>query len=67
MIKKGGKSISAGDIQPGDNVQVKFVEHEGRMVAERVVVKAGGTAKKANPCAAKNPCATKNPCAAKKN
>lgn len=57
MVKKGGKSITAADIKPGDAVNVKYVEHDGKNVAERVTVKGGGMAK--NPCAAKNPGAAK--------
>lgn len=54
MIKKGGKSITAADVKPGDAVHVRFMEHDGKMVAQRVSVRAAGTAKKAeNPCAAK--------------
>jgi hypothetical protein len=52
MIKKSGKSITAADIKPGDSVHVRYAEHEGKNVAERVTVRSGGMAKK-NPCAAK--------------
>jgi uncharacterized protein DUF5666 len=55
MIKKGGKAITAAGIQPGDSVHVKYMDHDGKSVAERVLVKAG----KKMEGAAKNPCATK--------
>ncbi len=54
MIKKGGKAITATDIRPGDWVNVKYMQHDGKAVAERVVVKP---AKKME--GAKNPCAAK--------
>lgn len=54
MIKKGGKAVTATDIKPGDSVHVRYMEHDGKMVAQSVTVRAGGTARKmANPCAAK--------------
>lgn len=65
MIKKGGKSITAGDLKAGDAVHVRYSEADGKAVAQAVTVKAGGTAKKAEKKAA-NPCAAKNPCAPKK-
>jgi len=52
MIKKGGKAITASDIKPGDSVHVRYMEHDGKMVAQSVTVKGGGTASK-NPCASK--------------
>jgi Domain of unknown function (DUF5666) len=55
MIKKAGKAITAGDIQPGDWVSVKYMDHDGKAVAERVAVKPG-----------KKMAGAKNPCAAKK-
>ena len=58
MIKKGGKAITAGDVKPGDSVHVRYMEHDGKAVAQSVMVKAGGTAKKMG--AAKNPCAAKS-------
>ena len=57
MIKKGGKAVAAADIKPGDSVQVRYMEHDGKAVAQSVTVKAGGAAKKDD--AAKNPCAGK--------
>jgi Domain of unknown function (DUF5666) len=45
-IKKGGKSITAADIKPGDSVQVKYTEDAGKMMASSVMVKSA-PAKKA--------------------
>jgi hypothetical protein len=48
-IKKGGKSITAADIKPGDSVQVKYTEDAGKAVAQAVTVKGPATtAKKAD-------------------
>jgi hypothetical protein len=44
-IKKGGKSITAGDVKAGDSVTVKYTEDAGKATAQSVMVK-GGTAKK---------------------
>ena len=45
-INKGGKSITAADIKPGDSVQVKYTEEAGKMAASSVTVKSA-PAKKA--------------------
>ena len=45
-IRKGGKSIVASDLKPGDTVQVRFTEHGGKAMASSIVVKGGATAKK---------------------
>ncbi len=52
MIKKGGKAITAADLKAGDSIHVKYMEHDGKMVAERVTVKGGGKGTE-NPCAGK--------------
>jgi Domain of unknown function (DUF5666) len=44
-IKKGGKDIMAGDLKAGDAVQVKYMEHGGKAVAQTITVKGGSTAK----------------------
>jgi hypothetical protein len=63
-IKKAGKDITAADLKAGDSVQVKYMEMEGKAVAQSISVKGGGMAKKAeNPCSTKP--GAKNPCAAK--
>ena len=54
-IKKGGKSITAGDLKAGDSVHVRYMDMDGKTVAQAISVRGGGMAKKdaANPCAAK--------------
>jgi len=46
-IKKGGKDVGAGDLKPGDSVQVRYMDHDGKTVAQSISVRAGSTAKKA--------------------
>jgi len=54
MIKKAGKAVTVADIRPGDWVDVKYMDHDGKAVAERVTVKAARRMEgAANPCAAK--------------
>ena len=38
-IRKGGKSIVAGDLKQGDAVQVRFTEQGGKAMARSIVVK----------------------------
>lgn len=38
-IRKGGKSIVANSLKPGDSVQVRFTEREGKAMARSIVVK----------------------------
>lgn len=45
-IRKGGKSITAGDLKPGDAVHVRYTEMDGKAVAQSITVKGGGMAKK---------------------
>lgn len=45
-IKKGGKDVSAADLKAGDPVAVRYMEHDGKAVAESINVRAAGTAKK---------------------
>jgi hypothetical protein len=45
-IKKGGKAITPGDVKSGDTVNVKYMEHDGKMTAQQVTVTAAPTAKK---------------------
>lgn len=45
-IKKGGKSITAADIKPGDGAQVKYTEDAGKMTAQSVTVTNPPAAKK---------------------
>ena len=44
-IKKGGKDVMAADLKAGDAVQVKYMEHGGKAVAQTITVKGGGVAK----------------------
>ena len=46
-IKKAGKDITAADLKAGDGVAVRYMEHEGKAVAETINVKAAPVAKKA--------------------
>lgn len=39
-IRKGSKSIVAGDLKPGDAVQVRYFERDGKALAESILVKA---------------------------
>jgi Domain of unknown function (DUF5666) len=39
-IRKGSKSIVAGDLKPGDAVQVRYLERDGKAQAESILVKA---------------------------
>jgi hypothetical protein len=50
-IRRGGKSIVASDLRPGDGVQVRFREQGGKATAQSIVVKskAGPVAKKTKP------------------
>jgi hypothetical protein len=43
-IRKAGKDITAADLAPGDAVNVRYHEHDGKNVADAVMVR---TAKKA--------------------
>jgi hypothetical protein len=45
-IKKGGKDASPADLKAGDSVSVRYMEHEGKTVAQAVNVKGGTVAKK---------------------
>ena len=45
-IRKGDKSIVAGDLKPGDAVQVRFTEQDGRAMARSILVKGQDAAAK---------------------
>lgn len=53
-IQRGGKEITAADLKAGDPVRVRYVEQEGKAVAQMITVQTP-KAKAANPCAAKAP------------
>ena len=38
-IRRGSKSIVAGDLKPGDTVQVRYLERDGKAQAESILVK----------------------------
>lgn len=38
-IRKGSKSITAGDLKPGDAAQVRFVERAGKAMANSILVR----------------------------
>lgn len=39
-VKKGGKAATAADLKEGDSVKVKYMDHDGKMVAQSVDAKA---------------------------
>jgi hypothetical protein len=39
-IKKGGKDVTAADLKEGDGVSVRYMEHDGKGVAQAVTAKA---------------------------
>lgn len=46
-IRKSGKSITAADVKPGDQVSVRYMDHDGKATAMAVQVKPGATSAKA--------------------
>jgi Cu/Ag efflux protein CusF len=46
VIKKKSKSIVATNLKPGDRVQVKYSDQDGRALARTISVKAAAPAKK---------------------
>jgi uncharacterized protein DUF5666 len=45
-IRKSGKAVTAADLKPGDQVQVRYMDHEGKATATAVQVKPGATSAK---------------------
>ena len=39
-IRKGAKSITAGDLKPGDAIHVRYVERDGKATAQSIIVRA---------------------------
>jgi len=39
-VKKGGKSVAAADLKPGDSVSVRYMDHQGKAVAQAVNVRS---------------------------
>lgn len=46
LIRRGGKSITVADLKAGDAVHVRYMDMDGRAVAQSITVKGGGTAKR---------------------
>src|SRR4030095_4638775 len=46
-IRKAGKAITPADVKPGDQVQVRYMDHDGKATAMAVQVKPGTSAKAA--------------------
>ena len=46
-IRKSGKAITAADVKPGDQVNVRYMDHDGKATAMAVQVKPGTSAKAA--------------------
>jgi Domain of unknown function (DUF5666) len=44
-VKRGGKDATPADLKPGDSVQVKYMDHDGKAVAQTVTARAGAVAK----------------------
>src|SRR5262245_60426349 len=38
-VKKGGKAITAADVKAGDSVSVRYMEADGKMMAQSVTVR----------------------------
>ena len=45
-IRRGGKSITAADLKPGDSVHVRYMDMDGKAVAHSIMAKGGGMMKK---------------------
>jgi hypothetical protein len=45
-IRKGGKSIATTDLKPGDAVHVRYMDMDGKAMAQSITVRGGGMAKK---------------------
>ena len=48
-IRKSGKAITAADLKAGDQVQVRYMDHDGKATASAVQVKPGASSAKAQP------------------
>ena len=46
-LRKSGKSITAADVKPGDQVSVRYMDHDGKATAMAVQVKPGASSAKA--------------------
>jgi hypothetical protein len=43
-VKRAGKDAMAADLKPGDSVQVKYMDHDGKAVAQTITARAGAVA-----------------------
>jgi hypothetical protein len=48
-IRKSGKAITAADLKPGDQVQVRYMDQAGKATAVAIQVKPGTAAAKPAP------------------
>ena len=44
-IRRGGKSITAADLKPGDSIHVRYMDVDGKAVAQSIMAKGGGKKK----------------------
>lgn len=42
-IKRGGKDVSVAELKPGDAVSVRYMEHDGKSMAQTITVTAKRT------------------------
>jgi hypothetical protein len=61
QIRKGGKDITVADLAAGDPVHVRYHEDAGKAVADSVMVKASGSAKKSADAAKAEPAKAADP------
>ena len=61
QVRKGGKDITAADLAAGDPVHVRYHENAGKAVADSVMVKASGSAKKSADAAKAEPAKAADP------
>ena len=45
-VKKGGKAIAAGDLKAGDSVSVRYMDHDGKAMAQAISVREAKPAEK---------------------
>jgi len=45
-VKKGGKAIAAGDLKAGDSVRVRYMDHDGKAMAQAISVREAKPAEK---------------------
>jgi Ni/Co efflux regulator RcnB len=45
-VKKGGKAATASDLKPGDSVQVRYMDHEGKAMAQAINIRGASGEKK---------------------